>query len=307
MADILLQCERIAITARVIAPIKNVVIAMSTAQPAQSAVSKAAAQNKWLFAVYMVLLLVVAFVSWLLWRSGNNLQDAIRDEARKDIAALNAVAETAKKDAAEANDRAENLEHDNLTLSGEVAGLQKAASDALAEQQRVQTQLEEQQGKTAALERAATDAKAAQQTIQTDLARQQERAAKAERSLLELQKRLKDRHFDVKARAIFLETLKAYPIGKIQIGYTESDAEGESFAKEILFLLLDAKWDVELGGFLRPNVGKGITIGVKDASRPPARAVGLARALAAAGFNSKFHSWGYEDEDLIWLDVGARL
>ena len=117
MADILFQFEAIATMARIVAPIKNMVIAMSTAQSAPSAIDRAATQNKWLFAVYVLLLLFSAALTVLLWKSGNRLQDEIKRDA--DARILEAKAEAAK-----ANERAESLEHDNLTLRSKVATLE---------------------------------------------------------------------------------------------------------------------------------------------------------------------------------------
>jgi len=185
-----------------------------------------------------------------------------------------------------------------ILFSGNRMGkLQAQQDDAIREQNKArESQLQER----------LSAAEGAARNQSEEIATAKGKQVEAERALQEMQDRLKPRHLDEKQKVTFLDTLKTYPAGQIQIGYTESDAETESFAMELHVLLREAKWDVSLGGFLRPNVGKGITIGVKDAKQPPARAVGLAKALAAAGFDSKFHSWGYADDDLIWFDIGQR-
>jgi hypothetical protein len=316
MADILFQLETIAATARIAAPIKNMVTTMSTIQSAQSAVDKAATQNKLLFAVYMLLLLIVAFVSWLLWRSGNSLQDAIRDEARKDIVSANAVAETAKKDAAQANERAEKLENDNLTLrndlnteSGKVASLQKAASDALAEQQRVQTELEEQRGRTAILEKNASDALTAQQRVETALAEQQERAANAEQALVKIQEQarltestleeesrnrrgleewLRPRilPFTVSAGKTSIDPLRPFPNTQVAFEVVDDD-EAKQFAGQIAASVEAAGWKVVRAVILPKGVGtrSGVTIeskrNIPDPNRPDTMTTPLANAAHA--------------------------
>jgi hypothetical protein len=110
---------------------------------------------------------------------------------------------------AETNLETERLKKENLTLrndldseAGKVAGLQKAALDALAEQQRVQKQLsdaqttlEEQKGKTAQLERESADAKAAQQRVETELANAQRRAEELRKQNLVTESRLEKERF----------------------------------------------------------------------------------------------------------------
>jgi hypothetical protein len=111
MADILFQFEAIANMAGIVAPIRNMVTAMSTAQSAPSAIDRAATQNKWLFVVYVLLLLLTAAWTVILWKSGNRVQDELKRDA--DARFLEAKAEAAR-----ANERAESLERDNLTLRG---------------------------------------------------------------------------------------------------------------------------------------------------------------------------------------------
>jgi hypothetical protein len=83
MADILLQLSAIANAARMTAPAQNMVITMSIIQ---SAIDKAATVNKLLFAGYVVLLLLTAIATVLLWASGNRVQDEIRKDADARIA-----------------------------------------------------------------------------------------------------------------------------------------------------------------------------------------------------------------------------
>lgn len=153
-------------------------------------VARLARTNKYVFIAYIGVLAATVILSIFLWTSGNKLQDAIKrtseartEEAKRGAEEARKQAADALKDAGVANKRAGELESANLILRDQVATLEKAASDALAEQQRVQTELEEQRGRTATLEKKASDALAAQQRVETALAEQQERAAKAEKDL----------------------------------------------------------------------------------------------------------------------------
>lgn len=71
-----------------------------------SSIERAVALHEKLFIAYLVVLIVAAAVTvvftFLVWRSGNTVQDAIQTDARVKIAASTALAESARKDAAEA-------------------------------------------------------------------------------------------------------------------------------------------------------------------------------------------------------------
>jgi hypothetical protein len=54
----------------------------------------------WLFAAYIGVLVLAAVFTWLVWHSGNKLQDAIRADAGARIAESTAIAENARREAA---------------------------------------------------------------------------------------------------------------------------------------------------------------------------------------------------------------
>jgi hypothetical protein len=248
MADILRLFETMAAITTAIAPTKNMAIAMSTIQV--SPIDAATRQHNWLFAGYLLILLAAAVLTWLVWRSGNRVQDLGRKEADARISESNAEAKRAGESAAQANERAgianeaagraneraEKLEGENLTLRGQVATLETVAVDAKKE-------LAEQQGRTAILERAAVEAKAAQQRVETKLAEQQERAAKAELQLAELRRRLEPRSFDW---GPFLKSLEGQPKATVEVLYRQGD-DAEGLAESLNMVLQIARWDVVSG------------------------------------------------------------
>jgi hypothetical protein len=133
-------------------------------------------------------------------------------------------AATANAEAAQANERAQALERDNLILRGDV---NKAA------------------GEVAILQKDAADARAAQQRVETELAQQQERAAKAEKALLELQERQRPRTLTAQQRFDFTATLKgSQPGEKIQLGGAVGIEEACNFAYEFLTLFKDNTSDI---------------------------------------------------------------
>jgi hypothetical protein len=201
-------------------------------------ITEATRHHNWVFAAYIFAGFFLAVMTYLVARSGNKLQDVVRINADARIA-------EARAEGAKANERAEKLEKENLTLKGSVAGLEKNASDAKAEQQRVQTALVIQQGKTASLETAASEAKAAQKKVEKEVAVQQERAANAEKALLELQEKVKDRHLTPLQKAQLVGVLNNQPKGAVIIRCVLGSPELNNFGKEISEVFTKAGWDVK--------------------------------------------------------------
>lgn len=54
---------------------------MSTITPTQALIDRLSTEHAWYFTGYILFLLLGGLFSWLLWRSGNRVQDAIRQDA----------------------------------------------------------------------------------------------------------------------------------------------------------------------------------------------------------------------------------
>jgi hypothetical protein len=104
-----------------------------------------------------------------------------------------------------------DLDHANLTLRGQVATLEMNAANANKD--------------LAGLQKAASDAKAAQQKVETELAKQQERAANAERALLKLQEHNKPRHLAAEQQQNVATKLKQFAGQKINLLAYSDDGE----------------------------------------------------------------------------------
>jgi hypothetical protein len=191
----------------------------------------ASKQHKLIYAAYIGAGFLLALMTWLFARSSDRIQDIVRRDADARI-------EEAKATGSKANERAEKLENANLTLKGQVAGLEIAASDAKAGQQRVETDLEKQKEVTARAEKDVAGLKRL-------AGEQQERAAKAEKELLELKERIKPRHLSNEQKAALIELLKHNPSGDVSISCLNGDKEACDFASEITSALTAGGWKVD--------------------------------------------------------------
>jgi len=162
----------------------------------------------------------------------------------------------------EAKERAEKLENDNLTLRGQVATLEGSAAKA--------------QKDVAGLQKAASDAKAAQQKVEIDLEKQKERTATAEKNLLELQERIKDRHLSAENRKKLVALLKAGPTGEITVSCVGGHPEPCTFAAELVDALKAGGWVVtgfNQGVMFVGSSPSGLILQVHSAEKTPARSV----------------------------------
>jgi hypothetical protein len=203
MLSILPLLQRIAANAKIAPIAANILMATMTTQPEPNPIEAATRRNARLFAAYITILvftaIVIAVFTWLTWDSGNKVQDAIRADSDARIE--------------EAEQGVEKLKHENLLLSGSVAGLQEDASNAKA------------------------------------------RAANAERALLELQERLAHRRIDPSQHARLVALL--LPFAGSTVTLTKlGDPEAGRFADDIISVLSDARWNVNLKiiGMMAPPV-----------------------------------------------------
>jgi hypothetical protein len=199
-------------------------MAMSTTPAVESFIEAATKRHGRMFGAYIAVLvltaLVVALFTWLVWRSGNAVQDAIQADA-------NARIEEAKSTAV-------SVEHANLILrtdlnteSGKVAGLQKDAADAQAAQHRVEIELSKQREITAKLEIEVADAR--------------RRQAEAEERLERIKKKQDPRGVP---HGIIEDILKKYPPGKALVEYQHGSWETDFFANGLWSTLINSGWDV---------------------------------------------------------------
>lgn len=203
--------------------------------------------------------IVITFLTWLVWDSGNKVQDAVQADADARI-------QEAKGVAAKADERSRQLEHDNLVLRGDLTA---------------------QEGKVAGLQKDSANARAAQQKVETDLAKQQEMTANAERELEELKETMRPRSLTQPQQASLVKLLSGEPKGEVEILCVIGNTEGCAFANQIDKVLKAAGWTVKGGGisqaiFSSP-VPVGVVIIVRNAITAPPFAARLQRAFFSIG------------------------
>ena len=150
MESYLFRFDSIAATARTATIIMNMLSAQSATESGGSSVQAAMRHNQWVFAAYMLLLVLVAVFTYFLWKSGNRLQKAIRNDA-------NARIEEAKNEAAQANRIAEKERLARVQLEVHLA----ARNLSIAQQREIADRISDFSGKTVALWTYSIDAEGA--------------------------------------------------------------------------------------------------------------------------------------------------
>ncbi len=271
----------------------NMIMAAITTQSLQSSIEVATRRNARLFAVYIAVLVVTALLvatfTWLTWDSGNKVNDAVQGES-------NARIQEAKATASQADERSKGLEKDNLTLRGQVATLETNAAEA--------------NKNLAGLQKAAADAKAAQQRVEIDLAKQQERAAKAEKDLAQLKLAVQPRRITAEQQPALIDFLRLGPKGKASITCVMGDGEGNAFATDVAAALKAAGWDVEGGGISQAAYAGGNPIGfvilVRNAIGAPPFAAVLQRAFFSIGIPLPGEENPQIEEGKVQIIVGNK-
>lgn len=177
---------------------------------------------------------------------------------------------------------------------------------------RLRTDLQTETGKVAGLEKAASDAKAAQQRVETDLAQQRERTAIAEKAFLDLKRQTAPRRVNSEQRKKFLAAI-TIPSGKgtsilVTPMFTAPDAE--DFSRDLAALLHDAGFsvstDTALVGFPPPRP-RGLRISAGKNRFADREA--LVKALIAAGLATPpVEGVNADDQpDFLSLVVGTRI
>jgi hypothetical protein len=156
---------------------------------AAAGIAAATARNTTIFRVYIgaliVTALVLAYLAWLVWDAGNKVQDAVQADA-----------------------------------DAKVAGLQKDAADA----------------------------KAAQQRVETNLAEQQARAATAERSLLALQEKLRARRLSSEQTTAIKNALTGLPTRHVNISAVIGTDDGAILGRDLAEAISGAGWTAAFVG-----------------------------------------------------------
>ncbi len=292
------QFETVAHVARTAMIMTTQAAANSSGDLGKTAIEHASRSNKWLFFLYMIFIIGAAILTYLLWQSGNSVQNAIVADANARIGEATVIAATA-------NERSKKLEADNLLLSaaletqkGQVATLQIAAADATKN--------------VAILQKAASDAKASQQRVEIDLSHQKEKTARAEKTVLELQEKLADRILTGPQQNKLAAALKKFAGQEYEVvAYWDSN-ESLGIANRIHEALQLAQWKYNEEG--SKSMMLGGMVGVKVSLHPNANLAAqqaadlLVRLLNGEGIQCKkeFQNAANPVNNIVFLNVGSK-
>jgi hypothetical protein len=248
-------------------------------------VERASSVHRWIAVGYIGSLLLAALFSYLLWVSGNKVQDALRADADAQIEQIKSDSEANAREASE-RIAALNRQAEELRLEAETARKEIGAAKAEA------AKANERTG-----------------TLELETAQQREKAAVAERSLLELQQRVQDRHLTAGQRMALTDGLTHGPKGEITIMCVGGNPEPCVFAEELAEVLRRSGWTVVFGepehGVMFVGISpKGVFLRAHSATLP--RAAVLQQALKAVGIEATGEVRSDTPEDWVNLLVGYK-
>jgi hypothetical protein len=276
-------------------------------------VEKVSSLHRWIAIAYIGSLLLAALFSYLLWSSGNRVQDALRAESEARIADADAKIAKVKADGEAAIREAD----EKILRSGEkIADLNRQSEAHKAEAESARREIATGKAEAARANEAAARAngeaaKANERAgaLELETAQQREKAAIAEKALLELQQRVQDRHLTAEQRQALRDLLTTRPKGEITLFCVGGDPEPCAFAGELAEVLRASGWTVlfgesEHGLLFLGGSPKGIFLRVHSGNTP--RAVALQEALKAVGIDALGELRTDAPDDWVNLLVGYK-
>ena len=141
-----------------------------------------------------------------------------------------------------------------------------------------------------------------------EMSKQQARAAIAEKDLLDLKDRIKPRKLTDQQCIDFVKTLKTFPNGVVDFGYTSAGGdETFNFTKQFLPLFKEAGWTVRNEASIANHldiqvIGVGVVTSVSASPNPvmpPSGHISLTPTLTA--LQAAFRSVGVEVQFISWF------
>lgn len=137
------------------------------------------------------------------------------------------------------------------------------------------------------LQKDASDARANQQKVEIELAEQQERTAEAEKALLELREHMKSRNFSPGQEKQLVKMLtEIEPKGTISVFCVIGDESGLELANQITRIFKTSGWDAEGSpnqGFFSGGNPVGFSIRIHSVATAPAFANKIQMSFSAIG------------------------
>jgi outer membrane murein-binding lipoprotein Lpp len=240
------------------------IFAINSSESSMSLIDRAASVHRWMLVGYIVALLLTVAFTYLVWSSGNRVQEAIRADANNRLESVRSDGQTAARESSE-----------------KIAGL-----NAEAEKLRLETEVARRDIAAAHSDAAKANERAGKLEITAGVQRQ--RAAEAEARLRELEQATATRHVSPEQAATLAALLKGSPVMSIAVSYQIVDTEAGTFAGEIVEALRGAKWDATLVVLAGHTTHRGLFINVGSRELPDTAApVRLYKAFSAVGLQSK--------------------
>jgi hypothetical protein len=242
MRFILLLFSRIAAIAKAMSMTIMITNIQLSTESGSNPVTEATKQHRWIFGAYIVVLVLVALFSYLVWTSGNNLSEAIQSDAKARIAKVEADART--EIARVESGAQERISEAQRESNEKIARLKSEADKGIAQADAEAAQANQQ---TKKLESDNLKLQANVATLEKDAAEARTKQAQAETMLANIVKRQNPRILDSKT---FLEKLKDKPKARVEIMYQENEPEPFGLAVQIRRWLGEgvngdgAGWDV---------------------------------------------------------------
>jgi hypothetical protein len=166
--------------------------------------------------------------------------------------------------------------------------------------------LVDQVGQVAILQKEASDAKTAQEQVGIELSKQQERAAAAEKTLLQLRESLKDRTISPDQEKVLVEALKGLPTGPVEVWWTASDTDSYGLALQMVKIFKEAEWPSATERYATGGSGNGFFIVVHDHMNAPAFAARIQKAYKLIGIDMNGFSKPEIPEGTVQIFIGHK-
>lgn len=298
----------IAIAAHAITITTKTINIMTIIESNTSELGQASRVSKWVLIAYIVFSALAVIGALGVGLAGSWVQEAANRESAGQIASVQAEANTKIEQARTDAKKELGIETQRLQVESNEK-IEKARTDAKTE-----LAIETKRIEAAANEKIAATNERAQALENENLkmkgtiANLEIEAANAKRAYLELQERVKPRHFNAEQRAAFIAVLRTVP--KTPVAVLCGDSEACGFAEQIVGSLREAGWDDISGGDVRMSNWTpqffGVMLSQKHAGTVTPLLEVLDRAFKAASIECTLGNNDALSEGQLLIRVGIK-
>jgi hypothetical protein len=209
-----------------------------------------------IFGAYVLILVLTVLGTYLVWSSGNKVQDAIQADANARIAASTALSDQANQSAREANALAEAARADAETARTEQ---EKIKNDSLRLELRLRSAEESQ-------------------------AQLQQKNTEATTQIQKLEEAAKPRTISLSQQTKVVELLKNFSGQEVEVRRYAQENEAANFAGQVVQTLDKAGLKIQ-NNIMMDGTGTGFGVAVHDEKSAPILATTILLAFRSAGFD----------------------